>query len=150
MGSYHVRLCAARPVLAAIVFLLAFALILNGCSSGSSTTDKDSLVRRVSAGLGEVGASTPLVRCLTKGLSDHLTEADAEAAYEDLSSDPEVSERALNQVSLVQNTVRERLVSRAQVCRRSLVAAGRYTQAELDRMLRRIGAGGYRNPGLFL
>lgn len=132
------------------VFLGASALLLGGCSPGSPATDKDSLVRRVSAGLGEAGAAGPLTGCLTKDLADHLTEADADAAYEDLASDPEVSEEALNQVSLAQSTVRERLVSRARICRRSLIAAGRYTQRELDRMLRRIGARGYRNPGLFL
>ncbi|MGN6557098.1 MAG: hypothetical protein ACTHLH_03700 [Solirubrobacterales bacterium] len=132
--------------MAAVVLSVA-TLPLAGCSPA---TDKDSLVRRVSAGLGEAGASPPLTRCLTKNLGDHLSEADAEAAYEDIASNPEVSESALNQVSLIQKTVKARLVSRARVCRSSLVASGRYTAGEVDRMLRHLGARGYGKPGFFL
>ncbi|MGN6587200.1 MAG: hypothetical protein ACTHKT_06965 [Solirubrobacterales bacterium] len=151
MAGHLVRVRSTWSAPAVAVVLSASALLLAGCSlGGSPATDKDSLVRRVSAGLDEVGASPPLTRCLTKDLGDHLTEADAEAAYEDLASDPEVSESSLNRVSLAQNTVRERLVSRARVCRFSLVAAGIYSRGEMDRMLRRVGVRGYRRPGLFL
>ncbi len=122
-------------------------MLLGGCSPA---TDKDSLVRRVSAGLGEVGASSSLTRCLAKNLDEHLTEADAEAAYEDLASEPEVSENALNRVSLLVKAVKERLLTRAQRCRSLLVLRGRYTHEEIDRMLHEVGARGYRQPSLFL
>jgi hypothetical protein len=108
------------------------------------------LVRRVSDALVEVGASPTLMNCLTEDLGDHLTEADADAVYQDLSSEPEVSEVSLNRVSLDAKPVRRHLLSEAHRCRSLLVSQGRYTRAEVDRMLRRVGARGYREPRFFL
>jgi hypothetical protein len=150
MVGYHVTVGTARLALAAAVALSASALLL-GCSTGDSpATDQDSLVHRVSAGLGEVGASRSLTACLTKDLDKHLTEADAEAAYEDLASQSEVSEIALNRVSLLVKAVKERLLTRAQRCRSLLVLRGRYTHEEIDHMLGEVGVRGYRQPSLFL
>ncbi|HZE04130.1 MAG TPA: hypothetical protein VE127_02835 [Solirubrobacteraceae bacterium] len=134
----------------AMAVLSAAALLLGGCSGNSPATDKDSLVRRVSAGLGEVGASSSLTRCLTKDLDEHLTESDAEAAYEDFASEPEVSENALNRVSLLVSAVKERLLTRAQRCRSLLVLRARYRRVEIDHMLYEVGERGYRQPNLFL
>jgi hypothetical protein len=139
-----------RPALVAAAFLSAAALLLGGCSGDSPATDKDSLVHRVSAGLGEVGASRPLTRCLTGDLGRHLTEADAESAYADLASEPEVSESALNRISLLVKAVKERLLTRGQRCRSLLVSRGRYRRVEIDHMLYEVGARGYRQPNLFL
>jgi len=130
-----------------LALLAVFAFLISGCEPAH---DKGSLVHRVSDALVEVGASPSLTRCLSKYLGDHLTEADAEAAYEDLSSEPEVSEIALNRVSLLEKAVKERLLSRAHRCRSLLVSKGRYTPRGVDRMLRRVGDRGYRKPRLFL
>lgn len=129
------------------MLLVALALLISGCEPAH---DEDSLVRRVNIALGEVGADPLLTRCLTKDLASHLSETDAERAYEGLASDPEVTERSLNRVSLVEQTVKERLLERARICRSSLISHGRYTRGEVDRMLRRVGARGYLKPRLFL
>jgi hypothetical protein len=136
---------ALRQLLLAPLAILA--LLISGCGSAD---DESSLVRRVSDALVEVGASPALTRCLTENLGDHLTEADAEAAYEDLASEPEVSEISLNRISLDVKAVRKHLLGRARRCRSSLVSRGRYTRSEVDRMLRSVSARGYREPRLFL
>lgn len=144
------RTDSIRLALIGVAVLTALALLLGGCSGDSPATDKDSLVHQVSAGLGEVGASRPLIKCLTGDLRHHLTEADAESASEDLASEPEVSESALNRTSLLVKAVKERLLARAQTCRSLLVLRGRYRRVELDHMLYEVGARGYRQPNLFL
>lgn len=130
-----------------LVPLAALALLVGGCGRAD---DESSLIRRASDALIEVGASTSLMSCLTEDLDDHLTEADADVAYQDLASEPEVSEISLNRVSLDAKPVREHLLSRARRCRSSLVSEGRYTRAEVDRMLRRVGVRGYRDPRFFI
>lgn len=130
-----------------LALLAGLALLLSGCAPAD---DKSSLAHRASDALIEVGASPSLMRCLTYDLEDHLTEADAEVAYEDLSSEPEVSEIALNRSSLGQEPVKERLVSRVGRCRSLLVSKGLNTRGEVDRMLHRVGNRGYREPGLLL
>jgi hypothetical protein len=90
------------------------------------------------------------MRCLTFDLEDHLTEKDAEVFYDDLASEPEVSEIELNRTSLLEKAVEERLISKAPGCRSSLSSQGRYSRGQIDRMLRRVGGRGYRKPDLFL
>lgn len=127
--------------------LATLALLTSGCGRAD---DKDSLVHRAEEALIEVGASPSLMRCLTENLSEHLSEADAEATYQDLASEPEVSEVSLNRDSLYVKAVKERLLDRAVGCRSSLVSRDRYTEYEVNRMLRRVGAQGYREPRLFI
>lgn len=98
---------------------------------------------RVGKGLIESGASPRLEACLTKGLDGVLTEKDAEAAYQDLSSEPDVSERSLDSVSLLPAHVKVRLKEQAVRCRSALVSSSGYTAMELDRMLRRVGMRAY-------
>lgn len=129
-----------------LLVLLAVAPLLGGCAPAD---DKSSLVQRTSNGLLEVGASSALTKCLTDDLEGHLTDADAEIAYEDLSSEPEVSEVDLNRVSLLEKTVKQSLLSRAHVCRKLLTSQGRYTSDEVDRMLRHVGKRAYRNQDFF-
>jgi hypothetical protein len=133
----------------AIVLCLACVggLLAAGCGSDD---DKSGLIQRASDGLIEVGAAPELMECLTQNLDERLTEADAEVAYADLSSDPEVSEKSLNRLSLAQRAVRESLVTRAAECRKRLIAHSGYTAGEVDRMLRHVGKSGYRRPALFL
>ena len=99
---------------------------------------------RVERGLIESGASPRLAACLTKNLDDVLTEKDAEAAYADLSSNPDVSESSLNRVSLLPPHVKARLKEQVERCKPALVSSGTYTATELDHMLERVGmhAGG--------
>jgi hypothetical protein len=130
-----------------LALFVVFALLLSGCGPAD---DKSSLVQRVSDALIEVGASPSLTGCLTEDLDDHLTEADAKVVYDDLASEPEVSEVALNRVSLLGPSVKKRLLSRVPRCRSLLISQGRFTRAEVDRMLRRVGDRGYRKPYLFL
>ncbi len=120
--------------------LAAWAFCVSGCGLGGLPAhDKDSLVVRVEKGLRESGASPGLEACLTKDLDDVLTAKDAEAAYQDLASEPEVSERSLNKVSLLPRHVKTSLEAQAGRCRSTLVSSGAYTPAELDRMLKQIG-----------
>ncbi|HEV2858970.1 MAG TPA: hypothetical protein VGW80_11280 [Solirubrobacterales bacterium] len=130
-----------------MILIGATAVLFGGCEPAH---DKSSLVDRVADGLREVGASATLTKCLVADLDDHLAEADAERAYEDLASEPEVSESSLNRASLLEQTVKERLLARASICRSSLVSRGRYSHAEIDRMLRAVSGRGYREPDLFL
>jgi hypothetical protein len=131
----------------ALALLVTAALLFGGCQPAN---DRSSLAHRVSDALLEVGASPALMRCLTYDLEGHLTEADAEVFYEDLSSEPQVSEVELNRTSLLEKAVEERLISRAPGCRSSLSSRGRYSRGQIDRMLRRVGGRGYRKPDLFL
>ena len=94
---------------------------------------------RVERRLIESGASPQLEACLTRDLNDALTEKDAEAAYQDLSSEPEVSERALNVVSLLSPHVKAALKEQVGRCKSALVSSGAYTSVELDHMLKHVG-----------
>ncbi len=106
---------------------------------------------RVERGLIESGASPRLGACLTKGLDDALTERDAEAAYADLSSNPDVSEPSLNSVSLLPPHVKARLKAQVGQCKSALVSSGAYTATELDHMLKRVGTRAYRwQPNFFM
>jgi hypothetical protein len=126
-------------------------LCASGCGSdGLPAHDQDSLVMRVGKGLIESGASPRLQACLTKGLDDVLTKEDAEAAYQDLSSEPDVSERSLNRVSLLPRHVKARLKERVGRCKAAMVSAGTYTAAEIDSMLKRLGMRAYRWQPNFL
>ncbi|HET7591140.1 MAG TPA: hypothetical protein VFK14_13280 [Solirubrobacterales bacterium] len=127
-------------------FLATLVLALGGCTPGH---DEGSLVARTFAALREVGASEALTRCLTRDLGDYLTERDAEVAYEDLASEPDVSERSLNRISLLEKDVKRRLLQRGRGCMSALVSDGRYTRGEVEGQLRRVGARGYQRPGLF-
>jgi hypothetical protein len=100
---------------------------------------------RVERGLIESGASPRLAACLTKDLDDVLTEKDAEAAYADLSSNPDVSEPSLNSVSLLPRHVKARLKEQVGRCKSALVSSGVYTPTELDHMLKRVGMRAYRS-----
>lgn len=130
-----------------VVPVVTLALLLSGCELAQ---EKSSLAQRASDALVEVGASPLLMRCLTHDLEGHLTEKDTDAFYEDLASEPEVSDVSLNRASLGVKAVKERLTSRAPGCRSSLISRGRYTRGETDRMLRHVGDRGYRAPRLFL
>jgi len=106
---------------------------------------------RVGRGLSESGAHPRLEACLTKDLDDVLTEKDAEAAYQDLSSQPEVSERSLNSVSLLPPHVKASLKEQVGRCKSALVSSGAYTSVELDHMLKRVGTRAYGwHPGFFM
>lgn len=104
---------------------------------------------RVGKRLIETGASPQLEACLTKDLDDVLTDEDAEAAYEDLSSEPDVSERALNSVSPLPRHIKASLKEQVGRCKSALVSSGAYTPAELDHMLKRVGMRTYRQPDFF-
>jgi hypothetical protein len=91
-----------------------------------------------------------LEACLTKDLGDVLTEKDAEAAYEDLASEPEVSERSLNSVSLLSPHVKAALKQHVGRCKSLLVSSGAYTPAAIDGMLKRVGKRAYRSHPDFL
>jgi hypothetical protein len=106
--------------------------------------DKDSLTVRVERGLAEAGAPPRLEACLTKGLGDALTERDAEVLYQDLASEPNVSESSLNSVSLLVRGVKDALKARASPCKSALVSSGAYTAAKVDSMLKRVGMHAYR------
>jgi hypothetical protein len=99
---------------------------------------------RVERGLIESGASPQLEACLTRDLDDVLTEKDAEAAYRDLSSEPEVSERSLNSVSLLLPHVKAALKEQVGRCKSALVSSGAYTPAAIEHMLKRVGMRAYR------
>jgi len=105
---------------------------------------------RVERGLIESGASPRLEACLTKDLDDVLTERDAEATYEDLSSSPNASERSLNSVSLLSPHVKASLEEQVGRCKSELVSSGAYTAVELDHMLERVGKRAYRWQADFL
>lgn len=103
---------------------------------------------RVERGLTEAGAPPRLEECLTKGLGEELTEKDAYTAYQDLSSEPNVSEKSLNSVSLLVPGVKDALRARAKHCKSALVSSGTYTAAEVDSTLERVGKHAYRwHPG---
>jgi hypothetical protein len=105
---------------------------------------------RVGKGLIESGASPQLEACLTKNLDEVLTEKDAEAAYQDLPSVPDVSERSLNSVSLLPPHVKVSLKEQVGRCKSALVSSGAYTPAEIDHMLKRVGMRAYRwQPDFF-
>ena len=105
---------------------------------------------RVGKGLSESGASPQLEACLTKDLSDVLTEKDAEATYQDLSSNPEASEGSLNSVSLLAPHVKASLKAQVGRCKSALVSSGAYTAMELDHMLKHVGMRAYRwRPDFF-
>jgi hypothetical protein len=131
--------------------LAVWAFCVSGCGLGGlPADDKDSLVMRVRKGLIESGASPRLEACLTKNLDDALTEKDAEAAYQDLASEPEVSERSLNSVSLLPPHVKAALKEQVGRCKSALVSSGAYTSVELDHMLKRVGMRAYRwQPDFF-
>lgn len=137
---------------AVLVFSLAVgALCASGCGiSGLPAHDKDSLVERAGKGLIESGASPQLEVCLTKDLDDVLTEKDAEAAYDDLASYPDVSERSLNSVSLLPRNVKASLKEQVGRCKAELVSSGAYTPVELDQMFKRVGMRAYRWQPNFL
>lgn len=136
---------AALPLAALVSALAVWTLCASGCGFGGLPAhDKDSLVMRVERGLVESGASPRLTACLTKDLDDVLTERDAEAAYADLSSNPDVSEPSLNSVSLLPRHVKASLKEQVGRCKSALVASAAYTPAELDRMLERVGARAYK------
>jgi hypothetical protein len=105
---------------------------------------------RIGSGLSESGAPPRLEACLTRDLDDVLTERDAEAAYQDLSSEPEVSERSLNSVSLLPPHVKASLKEQVARCKSALVSSGAYTPVELDHMLKHVGMRAYRwHPDFF-
>jgi hypothetical protein len=93
--------------------------LLHGCGDGLPAHDKDSLVSRVEKGLAEAGAPARLESCLTKDLDQVLMEDDANAAYADLPSNPDVSERWLDAVSLLPRHVKARLKERFGPCERA-------------------------------
>lgn len=137
--SNPARLPSLRAVL--VSSLAVWALCVSGCGPAD---DKDSLVVRVERGLVESGASPRLEACLTRDLDDVLTEKDAEVAYQDLASEPEVSERALNSVSLLLPHVKVALKEQVGRCKSALVSSGVYTPAEIEHMLKRVGMRAYR------
>jgi hypothetical protein len=130
--------------------LLAYLVLSSGCGQGAPEDQgKSALIRRVDAALVELGASSPLTHCLTINLGRHLTESDPEAAFEDFSSEPEVSEKALNRASLLERAVKAHLLSRGPQCRSFLISRDPYPHAKIDGMLRRVGQRGYQNPDFF-
>jgi hypothetical protein len=133
------------PAIGGFRFEGRYRALPRGCGSGALPAhDKDSLVVRVERGLIESGASPRLAACLTKDLDDVLTERDAKAAYDDLSSDPEASEPSLNSVSLLPPHVKAGLKEQVGHCRSALVSSGAYTATEFDHMLKRVGRRAYR------
>jgi hypothetical protein len=140
-------MCTRLVTLGMALVCLAFA---NGCGGGSEEDDRESVVRRVNAALAELGAPPSLRSCLTSRLDRDLTDGDAEAAFEDLSSEPEVSEKSLNRVSLLGNAVKSSLLSTARRCRSSAIERSSDSRAHIDVMLRRIGQRGFQDPDFFL
>lgn len=135
-----------RVALGSLLVCVAVA----GCGLGSSPdADPGEVAHRVEEALGETGTPPALQRCLVVSLEDHLTDANAEAALGDLSSNPEASDRSLNSVALRSRAVESRLVRRSKACRVSLVRHRRYSPAEVDRMYRVLGERGFGVPSLF-
>lgn len=119
------------------------------CGSGTKPShDRQSLIERVRLEMLRNGAPRPLAECLVRGLGDVLTEEDAARLYQDLASEPEVSERSLGRVSVSLPKVHRAIGDRAAPCAHQLARRRGFTSARVRNIVREVGVKSFGDPWL--